>query len=78
MSIRSSTTSLAGAGPIVAPPMARLVTTVHGVPGLKAAMDLVGYEGGEPRPPLTPCSDEAVAQIRRELANLHVAAAVNR
>jgi 4-hydroxy-2-oxoglutarate aldolase len=59
-------------------PMARLVTTVHGVPGLKAAMDLVGYEGGEPRAPLMPCGDEAVAQIRRELANLNVAAAVNR
>jgi 4-hydroxy-2-oxoglutarate aldolase len=51
-------------------PLARLVTTSHGVPGLKAAMDLAGYVGGEPRPPLGPAPPEAVEQIRAGLARL--------
>jgi 4-hydroxy-2-oxoglutarate aldolase len=51
-------------------PLAQLVTTAYGVPGLKAAMDLAGYVGGEPRPPLHPASAEAVEQIRGELAKL--------
>lgn len=33
-------------------PLARWVTTVHGIGGLKAAMDEMGYEGGLPRSPL--------------------------
>ena len=48
-------------------PLAQLVTTVYGVPGLKAAMDLAGYTGGEPRGPLQPASPDAVDQIRAEL-----------
>jgi 4-hydroxy-2-oxoglutarate aldolase len=51
-------------------PIARLVTTSHGVPGLKAAMDLAGFAGGDPRPPLSPAPPDAVAQIRTELARL--------
>ena len=35
-------------------PLARLVTREHGVPGLKAALSLVGFTGGEPRRPLRP------------------------
>jgi len=54
-------------------PLARLVTTAHGVPGLKAAMDLAGYRGGPPRMPLTPAPPEAVDQIRAELAHLREA-----
>jgi 4-hydroxy-2-oxoglutarate aldolase len=54
-------------------PLARLVTTVHGVPGLKAAMDACGYVGGEPRPPLVPIGAEALAQIRAELARVQEA-----
>jgi 4-hydroxy-2-oxoglutarate aldolase len=34
------------------------VTTRHGVPGLKLAMDLVGLHGGEARRPLSPLSPE--------------------
>ncbi|MBN2332265.1 MAG: dihydrodipicolinate synthase family protein [Deltaproteobacteria bacterium] len=30
------------------------VTARYGVPGLKAALEMVGYYGGEPRPPLLP------------------------
>jgi 4-hydroxy-2-oxoglutarate aldolase len=51
-------------------PLARLVTTGFGVPGLKAAMDLAGYAGGAPRGPLTPAPPEAAEQIRAELARL--------
>jgi 4-hydroxy-2-oxoglutarate aldolase len=50
-------------------PVARAVTTGHGVPGLKAAMDLLGYYGGEPRQPLqaiTPATREAIRQLLTE------------
>ena len=33
-------------------PVNKAITAQYGVPGLKAAMDLVGYFGGEPRAPL--------------------------
>ena len=46
---------------------ARLVTTVHGVAGLKAAMDMAGYQGGVPRSPLAPVSAAAASDIRAEL-----------
>jgi 4-hydroxy-2-oxoglutarate aldolase len=42
---------------------AQLVTTKHGVPGLKHAMDLMGYYGGPPRLPLTVPSPEAKKEI---------------
>jgi dihydrodipicolinate synthase/N-acetylneuraminate lyase len=48
-------------------PLARLITTGYGVPGLKAAMDLAGYIGGDPRPPLGPAPPAAIEQIRLEL-----------
>ena len=35
-------------------PVGRAVTSQFGVPGLKAALDLLGYRGGAPRPPLLP------------------------
>jgi 4-hydroxy-2-oxoglutarate aldolase len=54
-------------------PLARLVTTGHGVPGLKAAMDLAGYAGGEPRSPLLPASPDARDQIRAELERILIA-----
>ena len=39
------------------------------VAGVKAAMDLVGFQGGRPREPLTPVPAEAVAQIRQTMVN---------
>lgn len=51
-------------------PMAVAVTSGHGVPGLKAAMQLAGYAGGKPRAPLSPASDDAVALLRAALAPL--------
>jgi 4-hydroxy-2-oxoglutarate aldolase len=51
-------------------PLAALITTTHGVPGLKAALDLAGYKGGEPRSPLMPLTADAKAQIGAALARL--------
>ena len=48
-------------------PLAGLVTSTHGVPGLKAALSLLGYEAGDPRPPLRPVGPDAVDGIRRAL-----------
>ena len=53
-------------------PLAHLVTRVHGVPGLKAALSLVGYVGGKPRPPLRPVSEAAIAELRQALDALNV------
>lgn len=47
-----------------------LVTTTYGIPGLKAALDMLGYEGGLPRRPLLPASQEAKNAIRAELEQL--------
>lgn len=51
-------------------PLGRLITTVHGVPGLKAAMDLAGYTGGAPRPPLVPLAPPATEDIRAAIARI--------
>jgi 4-hydroxy-2-oxoglutarate aldolase len=53
-------------------PLARLVGSVHGVPGLKAALDLLGFVGGPPRPPLRPVAPQVVDTIRSELNALLV------
>jgi 4-hydroxy-2-oxoglutarate aldolase len=51
-------------------PLGRLVTSVHGVPGLKAAMDVAGYIGGKPRSPLAPAPAAAIDEIRAELSRV--------
>lgn len=51
-------------------PFARLVTTVYGIAGLKAAMDMTGYRGGRPRAPLAPVSAAGAVEIRESLAKL--------
>jgi 4-hydroxy-2-oxoglutarate aldolase len=51
-------------------PLARLVTSGFGVPGLKAALDLAGYKGGDPRAPLAPATADARGQIGAELARV--------
>jgi 4-hydroxy-2-oxoglutarate aldolase len=50
--------------------LARLVTSGFGVPGLKAALDLAGYKGGDPRTPLVAAPADAREQIRAELARV--------
>ena len=51
-------------------PLARMVTSGFGVPGLKAALDLSGYKGGDPRAPLAQATADAREQIRAELARI--------
>jgi len=51
-------------------PLARSVGTTHGVPGLKAALDLAGFTGGQPRPPLRPLSPPHIALVRSQLEAL--------
>jgi 4-hydroxy-2-oxoglutarate aldolase len=51
-------------------PLARSVGGTHGVAGLKAALDLSGYNGGVPRPPLRPVPPQVVETIRDQLAAL--------
>ncbi len=45
-------------------PVNQAVTATYGVPGLKAAMDMLGYFGGDPRPPLLPSSEKEKSEIR--------------
>ena len=51
-------------------PLAKLVTSIYGVPGLKAALAEIGYIGGIPRMPLLPLEAGPVAQIREQVAQL--------
>ena len=48
-------------------PLARSVGAAHGIPGLKAALDLLGFAGGYPRPPLRPAPRETVDALRTQL-----------
>ena len=49
---------------------AMLLGTQQGVGGLKAAMDLRGLRGGDPRLPLVPLDDGTKQQYKRELEKL--------
>lgn len=51
-------------------PLARAVTTTHGVAGLKAAMDAAGYRGGYPRAPLEPAGPDVRAELDRLVRDL--------
>jgi len=44
-------------------PLNAAVTARFGIPGLKAALDLLGYYGGEPRSPLSPPSSDQVEEL---------------
>jgi len=44
-------------------PLNRAVVPVYGIPGLKYALDRLGYFGGLPRPPLLPLSDKGRTEI---------------
>ena len=48
-------------------PITRLLGQAHGVPGLKAALTIAGYDVGLPRPPLAPIDDSAMDAIRAAL-----------
>ena len=51
-------------------PLARSVGSGYAVAGLKSALDLIGYRGGHPRPPLTPLPPQAMEIIRGQLDTL--------
>ena len=48
-------------------PAVQALTTRFGIGGLKHAMDLFGYYGGPPRPPLLPPTEAERAEIRKAL-----------
>ena len=58
-------------------PLARLISTGYGVPGLKAALALSGIDAGFPRLPLAPAPDGAVAALRTALNTLEDALDLN-
>jgi 4-hydroxy-2-oxoglutarate aldolase len=49
--------------------IAQLVSSIHGVAGLKHAMDLSGFSGGAVRAPLLPLIDRARDEVARALAS---------
>lgn len=51
-------------------PLARSIGGQHGVPGLKAALTLLGYAGGHPRPPLRPVAPQTIDVLRAQLEAL--------
>jgi 4-hydroxy-2-oxoglutarate aldolase len=51
-------------------PLARLLGPAYGVPGLKAALKIAGYDVGLPRPPLAPVPEAAIALLVNALAQL--------
>jgi 4-hydroxy-2-oxoglutarate aldolase len=51
-------------------PLAKAVTTKYGIGGLKIAMDLAGYFGGNPRPPLKRPGKDIEEEIKKWLFQL--------
>ena len=51
-------------------PFARLVTTVHSIAGLKAAMEIAGHHGGAPRLPMQPLTATAREEIAAALRSI--------
>jgi 4-hydroxy-2-oxoglutarate aldolase len=52
--------------------LVRLTQTVSGawgVAGVKAAMDITGFKGGQPRHPLRAVTDKTAKEIRRQIVN---------
>ena len=58
-------------------PLAKLIGATFGVAGLKAAMNLIGYEGGYPRPPLRPVDAAAIDTLRAHLERAGIQTAVS-
>ena len=48
-------------------PVNQKIVGGYGVPGIKCAVDMLGYAGGDPRPPLRPVNQEARDAIRQIL-----------
>jgi 4-hydroxy-2-oxoglutarate aldolase len=54
----------------------KTIASENGIAGLKHAMDLRGYSGGLPRPPLLPLAEDKKQQINKVIAELEPVAAV--
>jgi len=52
-------------------PLANAVTTKHGIGGLKMAMDLAGYFGGDPRAPLKRPGPEVEEELKKLLQSFN-------
>jgi len=50
-------------------PLARLLGPTYGVPGLKLALNLMGFDVGVPRPPLVPAPEAAAPALREAIAH---------
>jgi 4-hydroxy-2-oxoglutarate aldolase len=48
-------------------PLAELLGSTYGVPGVKAALNLVGFDVGYPRSPLGPLGESQIATLREAL-----------
>lgn len=46
------------------------VTSRFGIPGLKQAMDLLGFKGGVPRLPLQPLAEQHLSELKQILLNV--------
>src|SRR3989442_5539079 len=57
-------------------PLAKLLGSAYGVPGLKAALNLVGCDVGVPRPPLAPVPDAALMALREALGSFEEVAPI--
>jgi 4-hydroxy-2-oxoglutarate aldolase len=62
--MRDGDASAAAAAQARLGPVAARIVAGLGVPGVKAALDLVGLRGGLPRPPLRPLAAPALATVR--------------
>lgn len=58
-------------------PLARAIGGGHGVPALKAALALMGFAAGPPRPPLRPVAPAIVETLRGQLDALGLLEAVH-
>jgi 4-hydroxy-2-oxoglutarate aldolase len=50
-------------------PLGRVIVARYGVAGLKAALDELGYFGGEPRPPLSALEEKAKNEIHETISH---------
>jgi 4-hydroxy-2-oxoglutarate aldolase len=51
-------------------PLNKTLTQTYGIPAIKYALDLLGYSGGPPRPPLLPLDEKGKKHLRALLKEL--------
>lgn len=53
-------------------PLAKVLISTYGIAGIKAALNLLGYYGGQPRKPLLPLDQELVEKVRKLLEEVEL------